>query len=141
MGKKHKRERKRDDARKCASEQRKNVKAATTRTWMGPQFHAEHFALRDHVRKLNVLPYMGITGAPDGGVGSWMAEEVATALARCHLRMLHLVKTWEDAGFPAKDAPTMRVVRADMRVLAELSLTMFQELMEMGNVSTVGEKQ
>lgn len=107
------------------------VKAVALGTWMGPEFNAERAAIRSAVGMLHKLPYVAVAG-DDFSSADFTPEEVAMAFARCHLRLQHLLGAWVSAGFIAEDAPTMRVVRADMRVLAEMHLTMMRELAALG---------
>lgn len=108
------------------------VKAVALGTWMGPEFNAERDAIRNGVGMLHKLPYMVPAAGNDFMDADFTPEEVAMAFARCHLRLQHLLGAWVSAGFIAEDAPTMRVVRADMRVLAEMHLTMMRELAALG---------
>lgn len=138
MGKK-KDKRKRRDERQSAPETPKNLEAHRVRavalsTWMGDEFTAERNAIKNAVRLLHKLPYMETSAGVGGDFANadFSPEEVAMAFARCHMRLQHLLGAWVSAGFIAEDAPTMRVVRTDMRVLAEMHLTMMRELAALG---------
>ena len=114
-----------------------SAKAESVSTWMGQEYGEEVHTIKQMCMRLREMPVPSSATVTAG----YDAESVALALARAHTRLGLLLASWVKEGMPEKDAPVIRMVRADMRVLAEISITMMSQLLEMGGIETVGGTQ
>ena len=105
-----------------------------SRTFIGADYVEEHRAMRKFVKGLDRLPIM-LVPISDGFTG----EDFAMALARTYLRMSLMLDSWAERGCPLDEAAMMRMVRADMRAIAEMSISTFSEMLKLG--INLSEKQ
>ncbi len=102
------------------------VEALDVCTWAGDDLREEAEMLRHYALNLRQIP----VPATDTVAGGWAPEGVALALARSHMRLSMLITAWMRVGAPGgANADTIRLVRADMRVLAEICASMMNDLM------------
>lgn len=105
--------------------------------WVGEEYDAEIDTIKMLCMRLREVPIPGSETIP----GGFSAEGVALALARTHTRLALLVGSWKKSGCPADDAAAIRMVRADMRVLAEISITMMTQLLSLADGPVAGGSQ